>query len=178
MIVCFSGHRNIYGYNYNDRRYVRLMNKLDEYLLKEGFYKDGNKFISGGAIGFDTLVYKMIHIQKKNHNIKNILAIPFFNQSKKWKNEDKQVYEQMKIFADETIFVDALEEYRIKTVPIGMYHPAKMQKRNMFMVDNSDVVISCWNGSKSGTFNCIKYAKKKGKKIINIDPVTLEIREI
>ena len=178
MIICFTGNRNIYGYNYKDRRYARLMNKLDEYLIKEGFYKDGNKFISGGALGFDTLAFRMIDKASKTYNIENILAIPFENQSKKWSDRDKQVYEDMKLIADKVIYVDTLNDYKIKTVPIGMYHPAKMQKRNAFMVDNSDLVISCWNGTKSGTYNCIKYAKKKGKKVINIDPVSLEIKEI
>jgi len=45
------------------------------------------------------------------------------------------------------------------------------------MVDNADIVIAVWNGdekSKSGTWNCIKYARKKGKKIIYIDPNNLE----
>ena len=177
-IYCFSGHRSIYGYNYSDRRYTRLMNKLDEYLFKEGFYKDGNKFISGGAIGFDTLSFRMIDKISKTYDIENILAIPFKNQSKKWSDKDKRVYEDMKLIADKVIYVDTLDDYKIKTVPEGMYHPAKMQKRNAFMVDNSDVVISCWDGSKSGTYNCIKYAKKKGKRIINIDPVSLEIKEI
>lgn len=178
MNICFTGHRNIYGYNYKDRRYARLINKLDGYLLKEGFYKDGNKFISGGALGFDALAFHMISKASKTYDIENILAIPFENQSKKWSDRDKQVYEDMKLIADKVIYVDTLDDYKIKTVPEGMYHPAKMQKRNAFMVDNSDLVISCWNGTKSGTYNCIKYAKKKGKKVINIDPVSLEIKEI
>jgi uncharacterized phage-like protein YoqJ len=45
-----------------------------------------------------------------------------------------------------------------------------MQKRNEYMVDNSDIVIAVWDGSKGGTYNCVKYAEKLGKKIIVINP--------
>ena len=45
-----------------------------------------------------------------------------------------------------------------------------MQKRNEYMVDLADVVIAVWDGSNSGTGNCIKYAQKCGKEIIQITP--------
>lgn len=45
-----------------------------------------------------------------------------------------------------------------------------MQKRNEYMVDHSDKVIAVWDGSKSGTKNCIDYAKKVGKDIIFVQP--------
>lgn len=180
FVTCFTGHRNIYGYDYKDIRYVKLIKTLDKYLLENDFYAEDNVFVSGGALGFDTLCFQMIDKASKSYILNNVLAIPFERQSIKWSEKDKIVYEDMKQIADEVIYVDTLDKYKIKTVPIGMYHPAKMQKRNNFMVDNSDVVISCWNGKKekSGTLKCIKYARKKGKKIINIDPNSLEIKEI
>ena len=50
------------------------------------------------------------------------------------------------------------------------YKPWLMQKRNEYMVNLSDKIIAVWNGSKSGTQNCIKYATKLGKEIIRIEP--------
>lgn len=39
------------------------------------------------------------------------------------------------------------------------------------MVDRCDKLIACYNGDTSGgTYNCVQYAKKKGKEIIVIDP--------
>jgi hypothetical protein len=40
------------------------------------------------------------------------------------------------------------------------------------MVDNSDLLISVYHDAigKSGTLNCIDYAKLKNKQIININP--------
>ena len=38
------------------------------------------------------------------------------------------------------------------------------------MVNHSDIVLAVWNGKKSGTENCIKYAVKMGKKVEYIEP--------
>jgi uncharacterized phage-like protein YoqJ len=46
-----------------------------------------------------------------------------------------------------------------------------MQKRNEWMVDHADAVIAVWDGSPSGTANCIGYARKKRRPILVIDPV-------
>ena len=45
-----------------------------------------------------------------------------------------------------------------------------MQKRNEYMVDNSEKVYAFWNGEeKGGTWNTIQYARSKGKEIEIID---------
>ena len=36
------------------------------------------------------------------------------------------------------------------------------------MVDNADVILALWNGTGGGTGNCIGYAEKQGKRIINL----------
>lgn len=41
------------------------------------------------------------------------------------------------------------------------------------MVDNSDLLIAIFNGNKSGTANCVNYAKSKNKKTIIINPFDL-----
>ena len=46
------------------------------------------------------------------------------------------------------------------------YHRGAMQERNRYMVDKSDIVLAIWNGTKKGgTWNTIKYALSKGKKV-------------
>ena len=57
-----------------------------------------------------------------------------------------------------------------KLVSEEFYKPWLMQKRNEYMVDLADKVIAVWDGSKSGTGNCVKYAEKCGKEIIRIKP--------
>ena len=41
------------------------------------------------------------------------------------------------------------------------------------MVDHADYILAVWNGCPSGTGNTVRYAHKKGKSIIVINPVSL-----
>lgn len=58
----------------------------------------------------------------------------------------------------------------VKLVSNEEYKPLVMQKRNEYMVDLADKVIAVLDGSKSGTGNCVKYAKQVGKVVIRIEP--------
>ena len=56
------------------------------------------------------------------------------------------------------------------------YTPDCMDKRNRYMVDHADDILAVWNGCPSGTGNTVRYAHKKGKSIIVINPVPLMSR--
>ena len=43
-----------------------------------------------------------------------------------------------------------------------------MQKRNMYMVNKSDLIIGVWNEKPSGTSITLDYAKSVGKRTIII----------
>ena len=53
--------------------------------------------------------------------------------------------------------------------------PECMQKRNEYMVDNSDYVVAVWDGGRRRTGNTVEYAKTKGEGIVRIDPVTQKL---
>lgn len=65
---------------------------------------------------------------------------------------------------------EILMEAKTVKVVADHYEADVMQKRNEYMVDHSDIVLAVWNGKKSGTKNCIKYAEKMGKKVEYIEP--------
>jgi len=46
-----------------------------------------------------------------------------------------------------------------------------MQKRNEWMVDNSDAVIAVWDGTPGATATAVDYARKLGRSVLVIDPV-------
>lgn len=52
------------------------------------------------------------------------------------------------------------------TVCKGGYSPAKMQVRNMWMVEYSDAVLALWDGTTGGTGNCVEYARRVNKRLI------------
>lgn len=44
----------------------------------------------------------------------------------------------------------------------------KFQVRNQWMVDNGTSGVTCWDGSRGGTDNCLKYARFKGSHYDNL----------
>ena len=152
MIVSFTGHRpdKLGGYN---------SNPVKDYIIAELESILNNlkpdRCISGMAIGFDQMA-ALICIKL---GLPFEAAIPFLGQEKRWP------------FDSQTEYNSILDKAEKKTIVCeGGYSAFKMQKRNEYMVDNSDVIISCWDGTSGGTKNCIDYAKKLNKKIIRIDP--------
>jgi uncharacterized phage-like protein YoqJ len=173
--ACFTGHRpDKYGdydikHESNKPIIKALTNAIELVINQEGI----NRFISGGALGVDTLAFYSVHkLKEKYEGITNILALPFEQQDKIWTSEQKKWYRKMIELADEVIYVDTLEAYKIKDLIVGEYHPAKMQKRNEYMVDHSFVVIAMWDGSNGGTGNCVRYARKlyESRILYHIDP--------
>lgn len=83
------------------------------------------------------------------------------------RNEDRELYNTILTNAFRIDIVDPANEYPGPWV----YH-----KRNEHMVDNADICVAVWNGSsKGGTAACVRYAKKKGKRIIQLNPLTKTI---
>lgn len=162
MVVCGTGHRpdKLWGYNLNHYMYRRVKEGL-----KAGFInllsRDGElTVISGMALGFDTLFAQAALELRDKYPIKLICAIPCWNHSSRWLQESKVEWKRITDIADEVIYVTK-EDYTYKC----------MQLRNEYMVDNSDVVITLWNGTAGGTKNCIDYAIKQNKEIIHMKKV-------
>ncbi len=145
--VSVTGHRVLR----NDLDREKLKNVL--FTLSIGGY---TTFLTGMAIGFDTLCFNLLEEIKKQIDIKIVACIPCLDQAKRFSFSQKREYERMLSVADEKIIIS--EEYTAWC----------MQKRNQFMVDNSSVLVSYLREEKGGTANTVNYAKKKNKKIINV----------
>ncbi len=146
--VCVSGHRVI-GKDLN----INLLEKIFINLIDNGV----DTFLIGMAIGFDTLCFQILEkIKQEKKHIKIIACIPCPSQADKFSLEQKKEYARLIGVADD------------KVVLSDSYTPSCMQKRNMFMVDNSACVICYLNKNNGGTYNTIKYAEKKGVPVINI----------
>lgn len=173
--VGFTGHRpeKLGYYDYSNERNTSIINELYHNILDIVNKHEKSTFISGGALGVDTFAHLCVSkIQRSNPqlDIINILAVPFKNQFIRWNNNDIKLYSKMNDMSDEVIYVDTLDKYRVKGVEEEIYHVAKMQKRNEYMVDNCDILIAVWDGTKGGTGNCVEYARKKDKSIIYLNP--------
>lgn len=158
MTICVTGHRpnKLYGYDLNDQRWQKLKSQFKE-ILKE---KRCDEAISGMALGVDTIfALAVLELKDEGYDIKLHCAIPCKNQSCKWGKESVNLYHFILSKADV-----------VKLVSDEEYKPYLMQRRNEYMVQRSDCVIAVWDGSKSGTGNCVRYAEKQGREIVRIEP--------
>ena len=159
---CFTGHRPRklpFGSDETDERCVKLKNtlyaKARELIENEGV----TKFISGLALGVDTFAAEAVLLLKEEFpEIILEAAIPCEDQPAFWKTSDRTRYYKI------------AERCDISTVLQKRYTNGCMQKRNRYMVDNSDIVIAVWDGSSGGTELTVRYAEKTGKKILPILP--------
>ena len=148
--VCFTGHRKL---NENENLIKERLFSVIENLVSEGF----TRFIAGGALGFDTLAANaVLKIRETHPHISLAIAIPHRNQAGSWSDEEKDEYKKILEAADEQIL---LSENYFR----GCFHV-----RNRYMVDNSTVCVAYLLEEKGGTFSTVKYALKKGLKIINL----------
>ena len=110
-------------------------------------------FITGGAIGFDTLSAQTVLNAKQEHKrkkIKLILAIPCPEQADDWE------YKRIRTLADSVVYVSTHNKK-------GCIH-----KRNRYMVDNSSLCIAYMTRQSDGTAYTVKYARENNKKICNV----------
>ncbi|WP_406590392.1 SLOG family protein [Bacillus atrophaeus] len=135
----------------------KLLEVIEELIIKE----EKSRFITGGALGTDQAACWCVHILKKKYpHIKNIIATPFKEQDKVWSEEQKMWYKRMLDVADEIINVEELDKYKVSGDEPGEFSPAKMQKRNEYMIDHSEAIVAVYDGTKSGTSNCLNYARR------------------
>ena len=149
MIVAGTGHRpdKLGGYGHDVR--MKLVAVAREWL------EDNNvsKVISGGALGWDQALAEAA----QELTLPLLMALPFDGFENRWPKESQEFLHSLVRRAGEVILVCD-----------GGYAPWKMQKRNEYMVDNCDTVLALWNGTSGGTANCVAYAEKMGKPIINL----------
>lgn len=162
--VCFTGHRpqKLNGFNPLDN--IDMLKELKNIIIDHIENKGVDTFISGMALGVDMWSARIVlGLKDKYPHIKLVCAIPCENQWSKWKYESTQEWNNIVTKADKVHYVST-----------ETFTAWCMQDRNKWMVDHSDYVIAVWDGSKGGTENCVKYAIKQEKEILQLNPKTLE----
>lgn len=149
MIIGCSGHRpDRLGGHSHDAYRVLFALALD--YLQE---KCPVGVVSGMALGWD----QAFAAAAWNLGIPFAAALPFEGQELHWPSLNQTQY---KILLNKATVVHV--------VSAGPYAKWKLQKRNEFVVDESDRIAAMWDGSPSGTKNCLGYAFRAGKPVDNL----------
>lgn len=147
-VCCFTGHREI-----GDDLTVERIKIAIEKMIEDGV----DTFISGGAVGFDTLAGFAVHELKEKHpHIKLHIYVPCKNQDYKFSAQQKRDYKRLLEIADLVKESDA--------------PPSKQAflARDRRMVDDSGRCICYLNKPTGGTAYTVRYAISKGITSLNV----------
>lgn len=151
LACCFSGHRFIPP---------ELTADISENLIRliSAAINDGiSDFITGGALGFDTLAAQtVLKLKETQPSLRLILALPCRTQADRWKKRDRLIYEDILSRSDEVHYIS------------DQYTPDCMMRRNRFMADNSRRCIFYLSRSGSGTYKTVSYAMENGLELFNV----------
>lgn len=158
---CFTGYRPSkfpFSLNYGDPDFGKFENALSEQVLKLAEEGCGT-FYCGMAMGFDIIAAETVISVKNGFSepLKLVCVLPFKNQGEEFSGDWKKRFYRV---------LDAADSVEILA---DNYYPGCYSKRNRFMVDSSDYVITWYDGKSGGTKNTIDYAIKRGRKVFNVN---------
>ncbi len=186
--ISFTAHRpdKIGGYQEHHPKVIQIKQDLQK-IIRHSWELDYQKYIVGMALGGDTYALQALLMLKYHHPTLHITAaIPWPGQPLAW-NEAAQACWKNLLQQVDAIYLVSTAQYLSLDELLALTYAAEksplsfgevvywLDQRNHWMVDESDCVVGLWNGSTGGTYNCLKYAKKKHKKIVHYHPDTRKI---
>ena len=148
----FTGHRRIS--NIERDRLRQILPDVITALFREGI----STFISGAAIGFDTLAAQaVLSVRDAGLAVSLQLAVPCLNQDTRWNRSDRAAYAALMQQADSVLHTS-----------FTPYYNGCMQVRNRYMVDRSSFCVCYLTHMKGGTVSTAVYASKENVPLINI----------
>jgi uncharacterized phage-like protein YoqJ len=175
MIYGFTGHRPHKLGGYGNEAHQKLYNFAHQvvrvYLDPEYAYSKGqnNMAIVGMAQGWDMAVAQACYSLKVPYTA----AIPFPGQEYVWPDpEVRSLYTTLVENAQRTVYI---HNERVSYARMGRMYEI-FQLRNQWIVDHSDKMIALYDGDidstgpriRGGTANCLRYAIRRNKEIINV----------
>lgn len=143
MIVAFTGHRP-------ERLPETAGHKMAILMAELKRLHSDLVVISGMAQGWDTLAAKTAI----GLDVPFIAAVPWAGHSHNWPEDHRRQYLELLDKAKHVKIVCDTQEFK----------PWVYTKRDEWMVDNSNILVSAWDGvRKGGTWNTIQYAIRRGR---------------
>lgn len=122
-------------------------------------------YFSGMAEGTDLFCSEIVLAQRKDNPALTLhCVLPCEGQADKWSDSAQDRYYRILRRADSVEYVSR------------KYYDKCMLDRNRRLVENAGVLLAVYNGEwRGGTAATVRYARKLGREIIVIDPVTRHI---
>lgn len=155
--ACFTGHRQI---DPVDLPAVRIA--LERMIAKakgQGY----TRFISGMAIGVDQAAAALVC---RDPDLELVAAVPCPQQGKYWDQGQRDIWQGI---------LDLAHHVEIL---YPQYWDGCLPARNKWMLNNSDLVLAIWDGSRGGTSHCIGQARMRKMSGIVFDPRTATYHRI
>ncbi len=163
----FTGHRpKSFPWKYNETApgCILLKEVLTEQItaLADRGVTD---WYSGMALGTDLYCAQIVlDLQKENPALRLHCVLPCEGQADGWSESARERYYSISKQADAVEYVSRA------------YHAGCMIDRNHRLVDSAGLLLAVYNGTRrSGTGATINYARKLGRKIIVINPITRQV---
>lgn len=132
---CFTGHRRI-----PEQEMLWVRRRLREEILDLA-QKGVDTFLTGGALGFDTLAAQEVLRMRAMGlpSLKLVLALPYMNQEAQWSQRDAAVYRTLLRQADNVVYTSQ------------EYHRGCLFQRNRYLVDHSAYCVCYLLQERTGT---------------------------
>lgn len=149
----FTGHRRI------EDRHRSAISDLTLRAITFAYESGCRVFITGGALGFDTVAAKeIIRFRLSHPDVIFRIILPCKNQADSWTEAQISLYEYTLANADEIEYV------------CDTYTDSCMKERNMRLAEECDMMIAYVSRPFSGAAQTVRMASKAGKVIYNLYP--------
>lgn len=161
-VCCFTGHRPqtllADAPDFDPAALRPVLREEIRTLVQAGV----DSFYTGMAMGADLwCAQAVLDLRAEYPRLRLLAAIPYPEQAKGFDGESQALYRRI---------YDACDE---RVVLCPRYTRICMQMRNEYMVNRSGHVLALYAGYKGGTRNTLLYAKRRGLRILVINPFTL-----
>lgn len=158
QVIGVSGHRPQKLGGYGPRVTTRLNQWADAILKRHS----PSVVISGMALGVDQAVAQACI----RANIPFIAAIPFEGQEKAWPQPSQKTYHALRDAAACVVFSGTRNDLDKRGAAF------LLNKRNEDMLEillnaSGGTLVALWDGSSSGTGNCVRSANERGIPVVN-----------
>jgi len=157
-----TGHRPNKIGGYNNNNLAKLLRLEFRRILKifKSLTNDQLVLNSGMALGWDTYAVAAAMME----NIPFRAIIPFKGQEQIWPEPSQRIYQNALTYAQEVKVCSEIVTNDYMVIKQLLYD------RDQVIVNESDLMVGCWNGTKGGTAHTIKLANAAKKPILIINP--------